>query len=50
LISLVAIPIVFEVHTNMFTVRDDVSIMLSRILISFAYAVGGIYSIMIKKR
>ena len=50
LISLVAIPIVFEVHTNMFTVRDDVSIMLSRILISFAYAVGGIYSIMVKKR
>jgi hypothetical protein len=50
LISLVAIPIVFEVHTNMFTVRDDISIMLSRILISFAYAVGGIYSIMIKKR
>ena len=50
LISLVAIPIVFEVHTNMFTVRDDISIMLSRILISFAYAVGGIYSIMVKKR
>ena len=50
LISLVSIPIVFEVHTNMFTVRDDISIMLSRILISFAYAVGGIYSIMIKKR
>jgi hypothetical protein len=50
LISLVAIPFVFEVHTNMFTVRDDISIMLSRILISFAYAVGGIYSIMIKKR
>ena len=50
LISLVAIPIVFEVHTNMFTVRDDISIMLSRILISFAYAIGGIYSIMIKKR
>ena len=50
LISLVAIPIVFEVHTNMFTFRDDISIMLSRILISFAYAVGGIYSIMIKKR
>ena len=50
LISLVAIPIVFEVHTNMFTVRDDISIMLSRFLISFAYAVGGIYSIMVKKR
>ena len=50
LISLVAIPFVFEVHTNMFTVRDDISVMLSRILISFAYAVGGIYSIMIKKR
>lgn len=49
LISLIAIPIVFEVHTSIFTVREDIAVMLSRILISFAYAVGGIYAIMIKK-
>jgi hypothetical protein len=48
LISLVAIPIVFEVHTNMFTVRGDMAVMISRILISFAYGAGGIYSMMIK--
>jgi hypothetical protein len=45
LISLTAIPIVFEVQTSMFIVREDIAIMLSRILISFAYAVGGIYAI-----
>jgi hypothetical protein len=50
LISLAALPIVFEVHINMIIVREDISVMLSRILISFAYAVGGIYSIMIKKK
>ena len=50
LISLVAIPIVFEVHTSMFIVREDIAVMLSRILISFAYALGGIYSLRIKKK
>ncbi len=45
LISLTAIPIVFEVQTSMFIVREDIAIMLSRVLISFAYAVGGIYAI-----
>jgi hypothetical protein len=50
LISLVAIPVVFEVHINTIIVREDMAVMLSRILISFAYAAGGIYSMMIKKR
>jgi hypothetical protein len=50
LISLTAIPIVFEVHTGMLTVREDMAILLSRILISFAYAAGGIYAIMIKDK
>jgi hypothetical protein len=49
LISLIAIPIVFEVQTSMFIVREDIAVMLSRILISFAYAVGGIYAVKIKK-
>jgi hypothetical protein len=50
LISLAAIPIVFEVHTGILTVREDMAILLSRILISFAYAAGGIYAIMIKNK
>lgn len=50
LISLAAIPIVFEVHTGMLTVREDMAILLSRILISFAYAAGGIYAIVIKNK
>jgi hypothetical protein len=33
----------------MFIVREDIAVMLSRILISFAYAVGGIYAVMIKR-
>jgi hypothetical protein len=49
LISLIAIPIVFGVQASMFIVREDIAVMLSRILISFAYAVGGIYSLKIKK-
>ena len=50
LISLTAIPIVFKVHTGMLTVREDMAILLSRILISFAYAAGGIYAKMIKTK
>jgi hypothetical protein len=49
LISLIAIPIVFEVQTSMFIVREDIAVMLSRILISFAYAVGGIYAVRVKR-
>lgn len=49
LISLIAIPIVFEVYT-MVTAREDIVSLLSRYLISFAYAVGGIYDIMIKRK
>ena len=49
LISLIAIPVVFEVYT-MLTIREDIAALLSRYLISFAYAVGGIYDIMIKKK
>lgn len=49
LISLIAIPIVFEVYT-MVTAREDIVSLLSRYLISFAYAVGGIYDLMIKRK
>jgi hypothetical protein len=49
LISLVAIPITFEVHTSLSIVRGDIAIMLSRILISFAYGAGGIYAMKTRK-
>lgn len=48
LISLIAIPIVFGVYT-MLTIGEDIAALLSRYLISLAYAAGGIYDIMIKK-
>ena len=49
LISLIAIPIVFEVYTIV-TAREDIVSLLSRYFISFAYAVGGIYNIMVKRK
>jgi hypothetical protein len=49
LISLIAIPIVFEAYT-MVTIREDIVELLSRYLISFAYAVGGIYDIIVKRK
>jgi hypothetical protein len=49
LISLVAIPITFEVHTSLSIVRGDIAIMLSRILISIAYVAGGIYAMKTRK-
>jgi hypothetical protein len=49
LISLVAIPIVFEIYTT-FAVKEDIVALLSRFSISFAYAVGGVYDIMIGKK
>ena len=49
LISLIAIPIVFEVYA-MVTAREDIVSLLSRYFISFAYAVGGIYNIMVKRK
>ncbi len=45
LISFAAIPVALEVHVA----REDIAIMMSRILISFAYAAGGVYAIMIER-
>src|SRR5919108_859321 len=50
LISLTGIPIVFEAHIGMLIVGEDIAITLSRILISFAYATGGIYALMINNK
>jgi hypothetical protein len=49
LISLAAIPVAVEIDTTIFVVRHDIAIMLSRILISIAYGIGGIYTLIIQK-
>jgi hypothetical protein len=48
LVSLTAIPIVAEINTTLFITKQDIAIMLSRILISIAYGMGGIYGIITK--
>lgn len=48
LVSLTAIPIVAEINTTLFTANQDIAIMISRILISIAYGIGGIYGIITK--
>jgi hypothetical protein len=48
LISLTAVPIAVEINTTLFIARQDIAIMLSRILISLAYGMGGIYGITTK--
>ena len=48
LVSLIAIPIVAEINTTLFIANQDIAIMISRILISIAYGMGGIYGIITK--
>jgi hypothetical protein len=48
LISLVAIPIAIGIDSVMFAARQDIAVMISRVLISIAYGAGGIYAIMSK--
>ena len=48
LVSLTALPIVAEINTTLFITKQDIAIMLSRIFISIAYGIGGIYGIITK--
>ena len=48
LVSLTALPIVVEINTTLFIAKQDIAIMLSRIFISIAYGIGGIYGIITK--
>lgn len=50
LISLASIPIAWEIDLTLFIARHDIAVMLSRILISTAYGVGGIYALLKKDR
>jgi hypothetical protein len=45
LISLFAIPVAIGIDSVLFAARQDIALMTSRILISVAYGVGGIYAI-----
>jgi hypothetical protein len=45
LISLAAIPIALGIDMTFFISRQDVAIMISRISISIAYGVAGIYAL-----
>lgn len=49
LISLAAIPIAIEIDTTVFTSSQDIAVMLSRILISIAYAAGGVYALLARE-
>jgi hypothetical protein len=48
LVSLIAVPIVVEIDTTLFVANKDIAIILSRILISVAYGMGGIYGMITK--
>lgn len=47
-IALLAILIAIEIDTSLFASNQDIAILLSRILISIAYAIGGAYAIFSK--
>ncbi len=50
LTALFAIPIAIEIDTSLFVSHQDITILLSRILISISYAIGGIYAISSKTK
>jgi hypothetical protein len=45
IISLVAIPIAAIIDSSLFVARQDIAVMVSRILIAIAYAAGGAYAL-----
>ncbi|MFB5623121.1 MAG: hypothetical protein ACE5RH_03925 [Nitrosarchaeum sp.] len=47
-IALIMIPIAIEIDTSIFVAQQDISILLSRLLISIAYAIGGTYALFSK--
>lgn len=48
LISLLAIPIAIEIDTSIFVSNQDIAVLLSRLLISISYAIGGAYALFSK--
>ena len=49
LISLAAIPIAAGIDMTLFIARQDIAVVLSRLLISVAYGAGGIYALIAKE-
>ena len=50
LIALLVIPIAIEIDTSLFVSHQDVAVLLSRILISISYAIGGTYALFSKTK
>ena len=49
-IALLAIPIAIEIDTSLFVAHQDIAVLLSRILISISYAIGGTYALFSKTK
>jgi hypothetical protein len=50
LIALLAIPIAIEIDTSLFESNQDIAVLLSRILISISYMIGGVYALFSKQK
>ena len=48
-ISLVALPIAFIIDSSLFAAHQDIAVMISRILIALAYAIGGAYALLSRR-
>jgi hypothetical protein len=48
-ISLAALPVAFIVDSSLFAAHQDIAVMVSRMLIAAAYAVGGTYALVASK-
>ena len=49
-ISLLAIPVAIQIDTALFVSHQDIAVVLSRILISISYAIGGTYALFSKQK
>jgi hypothetical protein len=47
-ISLAALPLALVIDTLLFSERQDVAVMLSRLFIALAYGAGGMYALLVK--
>ena len=50
LTALLAIPIAVKIDTSIFVSHQDIAVLLSRILISISYAIGGTYALFSKPK
>jgi hypothetical protein len=49
LVSIAAIPVAAGLDTTVFVARHDIVVAFSRILISLAYGMGGVYALLVKQ-